>query len=59
MTARITTGEAVQISSSRVWPCTCAPSTARERPRLRYFQTKTTSSDSTRTKIAAVKPRMR
>ena len=58
MIARITTGKAVQISSSRVWPCTWAPSTARLRPRLRYFQMKTTSSDSTRTKIAAVKPRI-
>ena len=29
MIARITTGTAVQISSSRVCPCTCAPSTVR------------------------------
>jgi len=59
MITRITTGKAVQINSSRVCPCTCAPSTARERPRLRYFTMKITSSDSTRTKIAPVKPRMR
>ena len=30
-----------------------------ERPRLRYFTMKITSTDSTRRKIAAVKPRMR
>ena len=52
------TGITVQISSSRVWPCTCAPSAVRGRPRPRYFQMKTTSSVSTRMKIAPVKPRM-
>ena len=58
ITQRMITGITVQISSSRVWPCTCAPSAVRGRPRPRYFQMKTTSSVSTRMKIAPVKPRM-
>src|SRR6266404_460976 len=48
----------VQISSSRVWPCTCAPSALRGRPRLRYFQMKRTSVVSTTTKMIAVKTRI-
>ena len=56
---KVQAGATVQISSSRVLPCTCEPSTSRPRPRLRYFQTKTTSVVSTITKTAAVNPKMR
>src|SRR5881397_2874453 len=49
--ARTITGITVQISSSRVWPYTWAPSAVRARPRRRYFQMNTTSAPSTATKI--------
>ena len=58
MMKRMTAGSTVQISSSRVLPCTCAPSTSRLRPRLRYLTTNTMSTASTITKIAAVKPKI-
>src|ERR1700730_14085533 len=50
----MSTGITVQITSSRVWPCTWLPSSVRGRPRPRYFQMKSTSAPSTATKITDV-----
>src|SRR5579864_2797013 len=58
MAQRIRTGTTVQITSRRVCPCTCAPSSVRFRPRDRYLATKRTSAPSTSTKMAAVKPKI-
>jgi hypothetical protein len=55
ITARIATGIAVQISSSRVAPWSCGPSWLRGRPRRRYLTMNRIKAPSTRTKIAPVK----
>src|SRR5712691_6310970 len=55
ITARITTGIAVQISSRRVAPWICGPSAVRGRPRRRYLKTNAIRAPSTSTKIAPVK----
>src|SRR5262245_37664322 len=56
MIATIRTGMTVQMTSSRVFPCTWSPSTVRGLLRARYLMMKTTSEISTIRKIAVVKP---
>ena len=53
--ARNTTGTTVQITSSRVEPCTCGPSAVRARLPRRYLTMKTISAPSTATKMMPVK----